>query len=336
MNWLFVYLAGEDWKRPDPAKLDRVNPDGSYIGGTIISLLRVMNELHRRGHRVDLDQPVLARYDVLVICREPSFIADYLGVAADRRILWLHDIDQQADFRRYRHHYDGAITVSPFLGGLYPNPGIPLLTSTNPVEAVDIPREEPGYLSLCFAGMFIAGRGVDFALEVLAALSPMRPDARLHLYGSHALWGNPADIARLHCDRHYLPRVEAALAKVDGDAVEFHGNVANRELLRLLAGHHFLLIPADVDESCSMVAIEAQAVGTVVLASPRGALPDTVGPGGLCLPLEPALWAERIAELAADREAWQGYSRAGRAHCQARFRCDRVIDAWLEWLGGLR
>jgi glycosyltransferase involved in cell wall biosynthesis len=330
MKWLFVYLVGEDWKAPRPEKLDRINADGSYIGGTIISLIRVMKYLQAQGYEVDLDEPRDVEYDVLTICREPGFIVDFEHVRARRRVLWLHDIDQRENLARFARHYNGVITVSPFLSRRYADLGLPMLASTNPMEPVSVQRTGSDHLSMCFAGMFIEGRGVDFALEVLARLQQEYPDCRLHIYGSHSLWESPRGIVRHYCGADYLPLVERALANVDPRGVVFHGNVANTELIRRFASHDFLLVPADVDESCSMVSIEAQAVGTVVIASQRGALPDTVRPGGLCLPLEPETWASRIAKVY--RNDWDEYSRRGKKHFRERFCIDRVLGEWLQWL----
>jgi glycosyltransferase involved in cell wall biosynthesis len=334
MRWLLAYIERPWREEPEIDKLDRINPDGSYIGGAVISLLRVMKYLRRMGHQVDLDDPSPDPYDVLLICRKPDLIERHAGVSARRKFLWLHDRNHRDELTRYRDWYDGVITVSPFVTSLYDGAHPHVLTSTNPMEPVDAPRHEPDHLSLCFAGMFSVRRNVHFALEVLAHLRQELPDAHLMLYGSYSLWADPANIVRYGCDASYLPLVEQALRNVAPDSVTFAGNIANTALCRRLAGHHFLLVPANVEETCSMVSIEAQSVGTVVIASPYGALPDTVGPGGVCLELDAKLWAETIAGIY--RSGWNEYSRAARDHFHRRFRMDRAMDSWIRFVQGAR
>ena len=335
-RWLFAYpdRTGEEWKEPELKKLGRVNADGSYIGGAIISLIRVMDHLRRRGHHVDLDVPTAGPPDVLICCREACLLERYPDLEAGRRLLWLHDIDRRRELERNASAFDGAITVSPFLSDLYRDVAPPLLSSTNPLEPADVAEKRPGHLSLAFAGMFIPERGVDFAIRVLARLQRQFPDARLELYGSYSLWMHPSGIDRLHCHHSYAPHVAAAIDELsEPESVRFRGNIANIELLSELARHHFLLVPADVDESCSMVSIEAQSVGTVVMASRRGALPDTVGDGGETLPLDEDLWAERIAAIYGGD--YSSRSRAAERHFHRRFRMDENVDAWIRFIDDL-
>ncbi len=329
MRWLFAYIDRPEQEEPRLEKLERINPDGSYIGGAVISLLRIVRHLRDRGHRVDLDEPELDEYDVLLICRKPDLIARYSHVRARCKLVWLHDRNHRQELQRYGASYDGVITVSAFLTSIYAGAHPSILTSTNPMEPVAVRRRDRDHLSLCFAGMFSSRRNVHFAIEVLARLCTLYPDCHLTLYGSESLYNSPENIVRYQCAASYLPLVEGALRKVEAGAVTFVGNVANAELIRRFGEHRFLLVPADVDETCSMVSIEAQSVGTVVIASNRGALPDTVGPGGAFLELESRLWAEKIAEIYED--GWEEYSRAARRHFQRRFTMDRTIDAWIRY-----
>lgn len=332
MRWLFASTYRSDQAKPEIDRLRRINPDGSYFGGTIISLLRIVKYLRRTGHTVDLDEATSDTYDVLIVCVYPELIDRYSGLKIDRKFIWLHDVHHAEELTNYRNSYDGAITVSAFVTSFYVDAHPSILTSTNPLEPVATERTEPQHLSLCFAGMFHQRRNVHFAIEVLGLLQEMLQDATLTLYGSYSLWREQQQVVGYNCDEKYFPLVEQAMKRVKPGSVIFAGNVANAELLESLGGHHFLLVPADLEESCSMVSIEAQSVGTVVIASNRGALPDTVGTGGLSLNLAPALWAEKIADIY--KSEWGRYSRAAIEHFHRRFRMDSTIQSWIRYING--
>jgi glycosyltransferase involved in cell wall biosynthesis len=319
-----------DQAKPETDRLDRINPDGSYFGGTIISLLRIVKYLRETGHIVDLDEATLDAYDVLIVCVYPELVDRYSGLKVERKFIWLHDVHHAEELNRYSDCYDGAITVSPFVTSFYVDVHPSILTSTNPLEPAPTKRTEPQHLSLCFAGMFHKRRNVHFAIEVLGQIQERLPEATLTLYGSYSLWREQQHVVGYNCNEQYFPFVEQAMKKAKPGSVVFAGNVANTELLQNLGGHHFLLVPSDLDESCSMVSIEAQSVGTVVIASNRGALPDTVGSGGLSLTLAPALWAEKIEHIY--KFEWERYSRAALEHFRQRFRMDSTIQSWIRYI----
>ncbi len=58
-----------------------------------------------------------------------------------------------------------------------------------------------------------------------------------------------------------------------------------------------LLMPSVWEEAFGRLALEAMAAGVPVIASDRGALPETVGMGGDVLPLELSVWTEHLAKF---------------------------------------
>ncbi len=111
-----------------------------------------------------------------------------------------------------------------------------------------------------------------------------------------------------------------------------------------------LLAPSVVEEAAGRVALEAMANGAVPLVSDRGALPETVGEGGLVLPLpenytprtktplNPAVaapWFDAVTRLVDDDAAFQRLSRLARAASQGYLPArlapayDAVFRTWL-------
>lgn len=80
-------------------------------------------------------------------------------------------------------------------------------------------------------------------------------------------------------DAEYWDAVIAPLLETHGECVEFLGEVGEEQKSRLLAGARAALFPADWPEPFGLVAIEAMAAGTPVIALPNGALPEIVADG---------------------------------------------------------
>ncbi|HEY3375996.1 MAG TPA: glycosyltransferase family 1 protein [Armatimonadota bacterium] len=95
--------------------------------------------------------------------------------------------------------------------------------------------------------------------------------------------------------------------------IHLPGYVAQLELPAVMAAADALLVPSRY-EGFGLPALEGMAVGTPVIVSDQGALPETVGDAGLVLPLAHDGWLteiprvlqdqERLASLRADGPVW--------------------------------
>ena len=114
-------------------------------------------------------------------------------------------------------------------------------------------------------GRICEEKGAHLALDVA-----QQANAKLILAGK--LY--PFSYHRLYCEREIAPRMQRA----NGRAI-FVESPSLRKKVCLLQKARALLVPSLADETSSLVAIEAMACGTPVIALRRGALPEVVADG---------------------------------------------------------
>ena len=170
-------------------------------------------------------------------------------------------------------------------------------------------REEPGDYLLVF-GRIHPEKGVAEAVELARRT------------------GLPLRIAGIVQDEPYFRReVEPFL---DGGRMAYVGSVGPAERDALLGGAMALLHPIGFDEPFGLSVVEAMATGTPVIAYRRGSMPEVVADGVsgfLVVGLDEAEVAiGRLAEL--DR-------RSCRAHVEARFSSDRMIEDYVSLYSGI-
>jgi glycosyltransferase involved in cell wall biosynthesis len=136
--------------------------------------------------------------------------------------------------------------------------------------------DQPGN-GLIFAGRLSAEKGADVAIEI-ALLSEQRID----VYGA----AYDEDYARDLRGRHA------------GDpSVTFHEPLPRTELWRRLTSARAVLCPSAWDESFGLVAAEAQAAGTPVVAFARGGLTEIIDDAVTGFLVDPGNVAEAVAAV---------------------------------------
>ncbi|WP_018262044.1 glycosyltransferase [Methylobacterium sp. WSM2598] len=178
--------------------------------------------------------------------------------------------------------------VSAHQHGLAP-PGLSLLDPIpNGVPAEALRGRFPRGRFALFLGRIAPEKGVDLALDAAhRAGIPLAVAGELFPYPAHRDFFDRAVAPRLDRQRRFL------------------GPVGFRAKRRLLNAARCLLLPARLPETSSLVAREAMACGTPVIAAPMGALADLVEPGRTGFLAEtPAEMAAAIASVdRIDREA---------------------------------
>ncbi len=109
-----------------------------------------------------------------------------------------------------------------------------------------------------------------------------------------------------------LPELAAALGLTD--QVRFVPPVDRATLAQWYRAADLLAVPSH-NESFGLVALEAQACGTPVLAAAVGGLPTAVGDGGLLVPTHDVRdWADALEALLCDQPRRQALARRAVAH----------------------
>lgn len=173
-----------------------------------------------------------------------------------------------------------------------------------------------GRFVLC-AGTAEAHKNVRFALEVMGRLPA---ELRVPVVVSGTSW--EAGASR---------QPAAALTQFAASrGVELHqvGLVTDGELLGLYRDAAAVLFPS-LFEGFGLPALEAMTVGGAVLASNRGALPETVGGGGVVLPLRTDDWIAALSlHLRGERLVSKERATAWATRYSWRETARRTVQAW--------
>ena len=342
------------------AAYDGTTPRTKGLGGTESAVVYLAEALTRRGHRVAVfntcEQPcevegveyarasqLAARCaadapDVVVAVRDFSLIGRLR--LAPRQIFWTLDASDQPFLqhlreRQRRAEVDLIVVGSDWQAQTFTaehrvaawqmvqvNNGSAASASTA-TTAAPPPAATRGrrlaYASTPF-------RGLDVLLEVFPRIRAQCPDAELDVFSSMRVYGWD--------EQQDKGEFGALYAKARQPGVNLVGTVPQLELARRLQEARALAYPNTYAETFCIAAIEAQAAGCVVLTTALGALPQTVGDGGICLPGDPRSRAYQDAFVAAcvrlltDDVEWRAASSRALTRAWTDYTWDRVAERW--------
>jgi glycosyltransferase involved in cell wall biosynthesis len=164
---------------------------------------------------------------------------------------------------------------------------------------------KPRYFA--FLGRIAPEKGVDRAISIARQCGvPLRIAAKVD-----------------KVDREYFD--EKIRPLIDGDSVEYIGEITDEEKSAFLSGAIALLDPIDWPEPFGLVMIEAMACGTPVIAFNRGSVPEVVDDGLTGFIVEDEKGAigavDRLAQLSRDKI---------RKQFERRFTARRMAQQYLE------
>jgi glycosyltransferase involved in cell wall biosynthesis len=191
------------------------------------------------------------------------------------------------------------------------------------------PRQEaPGTSGpILFVGTIEPRKNLDTLFAAYERVVQARPDAPLLVLAGKTVEQSAAILAGARERRAIAGRVRHL------------GYVTDEERYRLYCDAAMLVLPS-LDEGFGMTAVEAMQVGTPVVVSARGALPEVVGDAGLTIDaLDVGGLAAAITRLLSDEGLRRAQAEAGRRRVQAftwRASADRLLTAYRETLARRR
>jgi glycosyltransferase involved in cell wall biosynthesis len=280
--------------------LERVPPKG--YGGTERVVHELVMELDRRGHDVttfasgDSDVPGRLVPTVPEALRPTGYMGDHLPYFVETMT---EVLDRAHEFDIVHSHLEWSSlllarvcpvpVVSTFHGRLDlpwavdalrdPPAGlvaisenqasthheVPWTVVHNGLTLTDAPFERRRSDHLCFVGRVAPEKGIVEAIDIAhAAGRPLRIAAK---------------VAPLGPERTYYEEVFAPALERAGSEVEFLGELTQTERDHLFAESYASLMPGAWPEPFGLVAIEALACGTPVIARRIGALPEIIREG---------------------------------------------------------
>jgi colanic acid/amylovoran biosynthesis glycosyltransferase len=175
-------------------------------------------------------------------------------------------------------------------------------------------RPDPtGKVTGLIAASFREKKGIAYALEALARVTPRHPGLRLRIVGDGPL----------------RREFERRIAQPDlAGKVELLGYRGFPAYLEELHEADFLMVPSvtaadgDCEGGAPVCLLDAQASGLPILATTHCDIPEVTVPGRsafLAPERDAAALAERLERLLIHPEEWPAMGRAGRAHVEAEF-----------------
>ncbi len=201
----------------------------------------------------------------------------------------------------------GLVAISANQASTHPE--VPWTMIHNGLSLGDAPFERRRSDALCFVGRVAPEKGIVEAIAIAqAAGRPLRIAAK----------AGPTTMEREYFESAFRPALEAA-----GSDVEYLGELEQADRDRLFAESYAALMPGSWPEPFGLVAIEALACGTPVIARRIGALPEIIRDG------IDGFFGDDETQLAFRLAGVDGLDRAAiRASVLERFSAPRMTDAY--------
>jgi glycosyltransferase involved in cell wall biosynthesis len=203
---------------------------------------------------------------------------------------------------------DRVLAITQDLADAVVAQGVPRRLIEIVPDGINLSRFEPPTGSreplILFCGSLIKRKGVNYLLEALPAVLQRYPNYRLAVVGQGP-------------EREALERQTGQLG-IAG-SVDFIGAQSQEQVRGWMQRAKLLAMPS-LDEALGIVALEAQATATPVVASRVGGVPEITSPETAILvpPADPAALAQALCTLLYE-ETWKAYSARCRPFAETRF-----------------
>jgi D-inositol-3-phosphate glycosyltransferase len=197
---------------------------------------------------------------------------------------------------------------------------------------------DPDMPMVAYVGRFDPRKGIDTLIRAWAKLSDLSvssasgqtPKGQVYIVGG----SRPGS-----ADDEETTRLKSLVKELDlEETVVFTGRVSEADLLLYYTAANVCVIPSHY-EPFGLVALEAMASGTPVIASDVGGLKYTVRPnvtGLLVPPKDPEALAEALSQVFEHPEMWKRYGVAAQKHVQEVFSWSGVAAQLKELYASLK
>lgn len=220
-------------------------------------------------------------------------LAEQFVAAALPTVIYAHNAQ--------RFSVDGSLFKSGRLHFMANSRFTASLHSDKPLLAIVPPLMEPNVFRVCSSreAVLFVNPVVQKGLKIALGLARCLPDIPFDFYEAWSLTTEQRSAAR------------AATAALKN--VRWHYPVAN--LAKAFSRAKLVLFPSAM-ETWGRVASEGHISGIPTLGSDRGALVDTIGPAGLCLPFDAPIerWNEAYHHICVDQTIYARYSNAAQTY----------------------
>lgn len=192
-------------------------------------------------------------------------------------------------------------------------------------NGVDLTMFKPGTQRERYRLVYVSRpeRGLDVLLKLFPIIRNRIPNAELHLYTYYSPGEKSIDEIWRHTQQ---------------PGVYIKGCLTKSSLAMEIASARLMVYPSTFRETSCIVAIEAQASGTPVIASTLAALSETVvdGVSGCLVPGEPGTdefgrrFAETVIALLNDDMSWQRLSQNARSRSEQLYGWEGITKEWVE------
>lgn len=332
--------------------------DQRPLGGIETAVIRLGEALVDAGHEVTIltafdnppltkalylplrSFPLLGAVDVAVIVRDWKLLN--LPIACGKRVFWTGDAADQfttiglGDLR-VSGKVDLLLAVSEWhRRSLCDASGFPLERARVLRNGVYLPyfrrNEERGRKALIYSST--PYRGLKHLPRLFKKVRKAHPDASLYVCSSYDVYaGSGPPPAQ---EQREFEAIKQELIKIPG--VLLMGSLLQRELALQMLRSAVLAYPNTFEETSCITAMEAKAAGCAVVTSKKGALPETVGRGGVLIGGEPgeegydAAFVEAVVTYLSDDPLFWGVSEANRQEAVAELGWNTRAKEFVEML----
>jgi len=271
----------------------------------------------------------LHTFPVLISSR--SLLPFKIDLKASKRILWIHDNTNVAFLENEEPSklpIDRIFAISQWQKNEWSRYfGIPKDRFFLTRNGVDLSLFKPGKKRHRNRLIYFSrpNRGLNILLDLFPGIRKQVPEAELHIFNYHV----PED-----------HKIESKLRQVKTPGLINRGSLSKTKLATEIAQARLMVYPSTFLETSCIAALEAQSVGTPVVASTLAALPETIldGISGRLIPGDPHShtfkqdFINTVVSLLKNDDEWKKLSNGAMNRAKKFYDWNNIAKEWISEL----